>query len=322
MMDLMECPPYPSSCFHPYLTEPFEDAFYTPSPVTNELVHLWNILVRCFGAFHNFPSVVLPLTWNTLTCWMSIIFLKHYNVNTFSASSARELKLQVQQPDLEVTPFYDCTVHSEWFVQHLQWMLCGVLTGGTLFRKLTITKCHIWRNVRSFLPYKTLVGEKNSIWSLCQFQVTSQCVKAVAQYMLHHFQVVCGSQEKSQCLNLSEPYAQSQWSPQILRWKEELSNRRHLQLCSRYQRHPPDRIRCFTLSGLYLRETWGVGDLSLQRRWTDPDPAGNWFFCWMSPIVLRQFEFIDAVCDDYYPYAMTAVSRTDCFWLLSLQGVK
>lgn len=128
MMDLMECPPYPSSCFHPYLTEPFEGAFYTPSPVTNEPVHLWNILVRCFGAFHNFPRVVLPRTWNTLTCWMSIIFLKHYNVNTFSASSARELKRQVQQPDLEVTLFYDCNVHSEWFVQHLQWMLCGVLT--------------------------------------------------------------------------------------------------------------------------------------------------------------------------------------------------
>lgn len=50
MMDLMECPPYQSSCFHPYLSEPFEDAFHTPSPVTSESVHLLNtFLVLCYS---------------------------------------------------------------------------------------------------------------------------------------------------------------------------------------------------------------------------------------------------------------------------------
>lgn len=111
---------------------------------------------------------------------MSIIFLKHYNVSTFSASSARGLK---------------CNVHLEWFVQHLQWMLCGVLTGGTLFRELTITKCDIWLNVRNSLPYKTLVVE--TVFGLCVNSRSHNNVSKLQHSICYIISKLCGEVRKS-----------------------------------------------------------------------------------------------------------------------------
>lgn len=31
--------------------------------------HLWNVPIRCLGAFHYFPSLLLPLLWNALPAW-------------------------------------------------------------------------------------------------------------------------------------------------------------------------------------------------------------------------------------------------------------